>query len=315
VDPPPATEPPSAPSGLLAQSFNPREIRLVWLDNSSGSAQEDNFEIERSTDGSSFQPWATTPKNQSSYVDGGLNPDDTFSYRVRAVNLLGASAYSNVATQTVGNVPAEPSDLEAVGISSQSIQLTWADNSNDELGFLVEVMLNGSFEPVAEAPANATSYTYYTTVPGYALNPETTYSFRLSAYSDIGQSAAVEVQGTTLAAPTTAPTAASNLTLTPVVTGTGANAVFSGVQIRWLDNSTDEAGFNLERCKEGGTKRAKTCTFEPLRQVGGALGIGEQQFFDVNFGAADYKGTYRYRVTAVNQAGSAAFAEAQVALR
>ena len=314
VDPPSTVAPP-APSGLLAQALSPGEIRLLWLDNSSGSAQEDIFEIERSTDGENFQPWATTGENQSRYVDGGLNPGERFFYRVRAVNALGASGYSNVATQTVGDVPAAPSNVQAVGISSQSIQFNWTDKSDNELAFLIEVLLDGVWEPVDEAPANAVNHVYYPTFAGYSLSPETMYSFRLSAYNDFGISAGVEVQGTTLAAPTTAPTAASNLTLTPVKTGAGANAVFNGVQMSWMDNSTDEAGFLLERCKVSGTKNSPTCVFEPLRTVAGAQGTGTLQFFDSNFDAADYKGAYRYRVAALNQAGSAATAAAQVVLK
>lgn len=312
---PPSTEAPPAPSGLLAQANDPNEIRLVWLDNSTGSAQEDNFEIERSTDGVNFQPWATTGENQSSYLDGGLNPGDTFSYRVRAVNGLGASDYSNVATQTVGDAPAAPSNLQAIGISSQSIQFNWTDNSNDELGFLIEVLLNGVWEPVDEASANAVVHVHYPTFAGYVLSPATTYSFRLSAYNNFGISAGVEVQGTTLVAPTTAPAAASDLTLTAVKTGKGANTVFNGVQMTWMDNSTDEAGFLLERCKASGPRNSPTCTFEPLRMIGGALGTGMRQYFDSSFDAADYMGTYRYRVTAVNQAGIATAAEAQVQLK
>lgn len=312
---PPSTEAPPAPSGLIAQNNNPNEIRLAWLDNSSGAAQEDNFEIERGTDGVSFQPWATTPENTSVYVDGGLNPGDRFFYRVRAVNGLGTSGYSNVATTTVGLPPSAPSNVQATGISSQTIQISWTDNSSNELGFAIEFFINGDWEFVDEAPANATSYSYYPLLAGYTLSPGTTYSFRLSAYNDFGFSGAVEVQGTTLAAPTSAPTAASTLTLTPVKSGTGANAVFAGVQVSWLDNSTDEAGFILERCKVGGPKNAPTCLFEPLRTVGGTLGTGVRQFFDANFSATDYKGSYRYQVTALNQAGSAAAAIAQVTLK
>jgi hypothetical protein len=314
-DPPPTVAPP-APSGLLAQlTSSPGEIRLVWLDNSAGSAEEDNFEIERSVDGVNFQPWAMTPQNQSTYVDGGLNPGETFFYRVRAVNGLGASGFSNVATQAVGGVPAAPSDVQAIGISSQSIQFSWTDNSNNELAFMFEVFLGGVWEPVDEAVANAESHVHYPTFAGYSLEPQTTYFFRLSAINDFGVSAGVEVAATTLAAPTAAPAAASSLALTPVKAGTGANAVFSGVQMSWLDNSTDEAGFLIERCKVSGTKSQSTCLFEPLRTVAGAVGTDARQFLDSNFDAADYKGTYRYRVTAVNQAGSAAAAAAQLVLK
>ena len=64
-----------------------------------------------------------------------------------------------------------------------------------------------------------------------------------------------------------------------------------------------------------GPRNSQTCRFEPLLLTGGALGTGTRQHFDANFAAADYKGTYRYRVTAVNQAGNATAVEAQVTLK
>ena len=199
------TSAPEAPTNLFTLSFGPGQIYVSWMDHSSGSSEEQEFEVERSSDGTNFTRIATTPTNQSIYIDGGLTPGDTYWYRVRAVNFIapfgtaGVSAYSNVAPGTVGTPPAAPSALQAQGVSTTAIQLSWTDNSTDELAFAIEMFVNGAFEPYDEAPANATSYT---TVPGFNLQPGTTYSFRVYAYNDFGASAiAGPVQGTTLSAP------------------------------------------------------------------------------------------------------------------
>ena len=72
----------------------------------------------------------------------------------------------------------------------------WTDQSSDELGFVVEFFVNGAFEPYDEAPANSTRYV---TPPGFSLQSGTSYSFRLFAYNDFGESvAAGPAQATTL---------------------------------------------------------------------------------------------------------------------
>ena len=93
---PPAV--PAAPSGLSATAISRSRIDLAWTDNSSN---ETGFQIERSRAGGAFSLIATTAANATTYSDtSGLTPNKLFSYRVRAINAAGSSAYSNTASAT-----------------------------------------------------------------------------------------------------------------------------------------------------------------------------------------------------------------------
>lgn len=96
----PTTGAPAAPSGLDATGLAGDRIRVTWQDN---AGNEDNFQLERSTNGAPFVRIATLARNVTSYDDAGRNPDKTYAYRVRAANASGTSAFSNTdAAQALG---------------------------------------------------------------------------------------------------------------------------------------------------------------------------------------------------------------------
>ena len=89
---------PAAPSGLAATAVSRSRIDLAWQDN---SANETGFQIERSRSGGAFSLIATATPGATSHSDtDGLTPNKTYTYRVRAVNAAGSSAYSNTASAT-----------------------------------------------------------------------------------------------------------------------------------------------------------------------------------------------------------------------
>jgi hypothetical protein len=80
--------------------------------------------------------------------------------------------------------PAAPSSLTATAVSSSQINLAWADNSNDETGFVIECSANaGAWSPVAKVGGNVTSYS------DAGLLPSTPYRFRVKAANSAGDSA------------------------------------------------------------------------------------------------------------------------------
>jgi hypothetical protein len=95
----PATlAPPAAPSGLVAVSTSATSVSLSWHDNSSN---ENGFYIARSTNnGKSWTQIAQVGAGVTIYTDTSVSARKTYSYRVRAYNGSGTSAYSNVATVT-----------------------------------------------------------------------------------------------------------------------------------------------------------------------------------------------------------------------
>ena len=96
---------PAAPSELYARAASDTRVDVSWSDN---SADETGFEIERSSDGVTFEPLATVDAGVTGYAHQGLAPATKHFYRVRAVNGAGASGWSNVADATTTETPAPP---------------------------------------------------------------------------------------------------------------------------------------------------------------------------------------------------------------
>ena len=73
-------------------------------------------------------------------------------------------------------------------MSASEIDLTWTDNADNEIGFRIEraqLDINGNPGPytvIAKALANTTTYTDYTTIPGW------NYNYRVTAYNEAGDS-------------------------------------------------------------------------------------------------------------------------------
>ncbi|HVS16532.1 MAG TPA: hypothetical protein VMV46_21665 [Thermoanaerobaculia bacterium] len=88
---------PTAPTTLSAVALSTSEIQLDWLDTASN---ETGFDVEERTIDGDFVLVAATPADTTSLIVGSI-PQGTFrSYRVRARNAGGSSAYSNEASAT-----------------------------------------------------------------------------------------------------------------------------------------------------------------------------------------------------------------------
>lgn len=225
---------PSAPSALIAKANLVFQIQLNWLDRSNN---ETGFEIERSTDNNTFTKIATTGANVTQYLDGPLTPGTRYYYRVRAINSVGASGYTNVANDvTAQSPPTTPAGLSASTTSSSQINLTWRDVSDNESGFELERSTDGTnFSKVADVGANSTSH------ENGGLNPLTKYWYRIRAKNSGGYSGYSNVaEATTL---DNAPNTPQNLNATPISN--------TQINLSWNDNSGNETGFELERSSDG----------------------------------------------------------------
>jgi titin len=123
-------------------------------------------------------------------------------------------------------------------VSTSQIDLTWADNSSNEDGFKIERSTDGvNFAQIATASANATTYS------NTGLTASTLYYYRVFAYNTAGNSASPSntASATTLAPPV--PNAPSGLTATATST--------SQINLTWVDNSSNEDGFKIERSTDG----------------------------------------------------------------
>lgn len=177
------SEPPDAPSNLNATPDPPNQINLYWQDNSDNEIE---FRIERTTSPPYFSEIALVDKNVNYYEDKTVVADITYYYRVRAYNPEGYSSYSNTASAKIPiGKPDAPSNLRArFRWSSQAVELTWRDNSDNEQGFAIE--RKSEWEPSFwEIDRVGANITYYEDSDVYG---DTFYYYRVRAYNQAGYS-------------------------------------------------------------------------------------------------------------------------------
>ncbi len=86
---------PAIPSNLIGSSISYSQINLSWKDNANN---ETGIEIKRATDAAFTQNvvWkAANGVNLQNFSDTGLAANTIYYYRVRALNSVGKSEYSN----------------------------------------------------------------------------------------------------------------------------------------------------------------------------------------------------------------------------
>ena len=96
------TDPPPASTGLTATAVSDTQINLAWTDN---AVNESGFEVERLPEGGTWAQVAVVGANSQFYPNTGLQPSSSYSYRVRAFNVVGNSVFSNVAFDTTEDPP------------------------------------------------------------------------------------------------------------------------------------------------------------------------------------------------------------------
>ncbi|HYR16817.1 MAG TPA: fibronectin type III domain-containing protein, partial [Mycobacterium sp.] len=178
---PPA--PPTAPTSLAATAASSSQINLSWTNT---STTQTGVKIERSTDNVTFTQIAVAGATAVSFSDGGLTASTTYSYRARATNAAGDSAYSNTAsatTQAPPPPPTAPTNLAAAAASSTQINLSWTNGSTNQTGVKIERSTdNVTFAQITVAGATAVSYS------DAGLSASTNYFYRARATNAAGDS-------------------------------------------------------------------------------------------------------------------------------
>jgi hypothetical protein len=179
--------------------------------------------------------------------------------------------------------PATPTNLTATTFSSSQINLTWTDNANNENGFKVEQSTDGTnFQQIATLASNATSYS------ATGLSASTTYYYRVAGFNAAGNSQySNTANATTSPTPPAVPTAPSGLAATGISR--------TQINLSWNDNSGNESGFKIERCKN-----ANCTNFVQVAQVGANV----TTFGDTGL---TKNSTYRYRVRSFNVGGNSSY--------
>jgi hypothetical protein len=223
---------PNSPSQLSAKATSSSSIVLTWKDNSN---DETGFKIERKIGScSSTNSWeliATKGANATTHTNTGLATNTTYSYRVKAYNAGGNSAYSNCASAktALSGTPKAPTNLTATSLSASQIKLTWTDNSTNEGSFKVYRKVgSGSWGFLATKGANIVSHTDTTATGNTATDA---YSYYVQACNSSGCSPATNTA--------IVPYKPTNLTATAPSS--------SRIDLAWADKSSNETGFQIYR--------------------------------------------------------------------
>jgi fibronectin type 3 domain-containing protein len=167
------------PAALNAAAVSASEVALSWSPGATGAA---SFLIERKSGGSYGQIAAVV--GATTYLDSGLVAGTQYTYRIRAMNAAGTSAYSAEAPVTLLSLPLAPSNVKPARITSNEVDFTWQDNATNETGYRVFRQVNASsmFFSIATLPPGSTSYQDTSATPG------TTYAYHVEAFNTAGYS-------------------------------------------------------------------------------------------------------------------------------
>jgi hypothetical protein len=201
-------------------------------------------------------------------------------------------AFSTAPAFAADTAPLAPTSVTATYVAADAeVDVAWTDASTDETSFVIERCQDvgcTSFTVLTSWPATAGTggHPWYADCTG--LLPGYTYQYRVGAVNAAGTSYSNVVSVTI---PSTAPPAApTSVTATDV-------AADAEVDVAWVDASTDETAFVIERCDK------KNCTSYTLLTTWPAIaGTGSHPWY------ADCTGlkagrTYYYRVGAMNAFG------------
>jgi fibronectin type 3 domain-containing protein len=181
-----------------------------------------------------------------------------------------------ITLQVRENVPAAPSALAVTATTDSTIDLSWADNSDNETSFVIQRRWpdDGTFVDHDTVPAGAVAYT------DTLVAPDGRYTYRVRA----------------CAAPGCSPYSNQATALTPPMTPTGLAAAAvstSAIDLTWTDVSATETEVRIER-RTGATAFAQV----------GTAGADATAFSDTGLAAST---TYDYRVRACNAGGCSAY--------
>jgi len=234
------------PSNLTATKISQTQINLAWVvPSDNGGELVSGYKIEEKVGTGSYSVIvANTGNTNTAYSRTGLTSGQTYTYRVSAINSVGASNPSNEAsaTQTLNIVPNAPTGLKATSASPTQINLSWSPPSNNGgpsvTSYKIEVKIGGgSYSTLANTAA--TSYSHA------GLTTGTTYTYRVSAINSVGTSATSN-EASAVPSKTYTPTSLTAIAVSP-----------TQINLSWIAPSEtfgqSITGYKIERVVAAGT--------------------------------------------------------------
>ena len=123
---------PDAPGNFRATTLSDYEIELTWNEPKDNGEPITGYQLERSRDGSadSWSQRATPGADATAHTDSSLDANTRYYYRIRAVNSVGAGAWSrSVSAMTQLTPPVAPDLTGAEADGPNAIVITWEEPS------------------------------------------------------------------------------------------------------------------------------------------------------------------------------------------
>ena len=229
---------PTVPSSVAATALSSTQIRVDWTASTDAGLGVAGYRIYRNGNSSVL----ATVTSGTSFTDGTVLPNTTYTYQVRAydnalppnVSALSTPAAS-ATTPADTTAPAAPSGVTATVLSASSIRIDWSASVDTGGAGLAgyRVYRDGS----SSVLATVTSGTSYTD-SGLTLN--TTYSYQVRAFDN-----ATPANVSALSTPAASATTLGDTAAPSVPAGVSATALSStSIRIDW-NASTDTGGAGL----------------------------------------------------------------------
>jgi gliding motility-associated-like protein len=204
---------------------NKNDLCKLWVDPPAGDEPAPDILFSNGADVNAFANVNRILLNHSNVNNAGLTLD--------LDELRVTTAWLNLAAVVI---PAAPAALVATANSATATGLSWADNSDDEIGFEIDRSLNGTdFILLATVDPNTTTYM------DKGLTPLTKYYYRVRAKGSGSNSGYSDTAD------------ASTSDVIPAVPGPVTATADSStvITLAWKDNADNETAFEIDRSLNG----------------------------------------------------------------
>ncbi len=215
------------PTLLSVEALTDTQIEITWKNNEEHTKE---FVVQRKFGSGAYSTIVTVAKNILTFTDTACVLGTEYDYVVQSKVESNVSANSNT-LKKVTTFPG-PGSLNVIGVSDESVRLTWTDNSGFESGFKIERDTGSGFTEIGTVSSDVTGYT------DTGLTFGQSYTYRVAAFTSVNTST-----WATITAVTEFP-APSNLSASSVSD--------SELLLTWTDNTGYESGFTIERDAGGG---------------------------------------------------------------
>lgn len=126
---------PDQPSTIIScRASSATSVRLSWSIANAATSYDIEYATQKDYLGGSNSTTTINNITSTTYEITGLSTGQSYYFRVRAVNDKGSSAWTSIASVTIGRPPAAPTTWSSTttGIVGETIRLYWMHNSEDE---------------------------------------------------------------------------------------------------------------------------------------------------------------------------------------